>query len=398
MGDRIRVMHMRRTAGIVGGPETLVISVAKYLDRDAFDLTVIDFGRDAADKSRFLQDIEAHGIPTAVIPAGGKFDFRAVRHLASLLEERRIDILHVHDHRSDFIAYFAARRRPTLLVNTFHQPLRRYWWLRHVEMIDEHIVRRFDRVLPVAEAIRQEMLAKRPQDAQRVITVLNGVDLSLFRDAAPEDDTRQSDGARGEPSARRRVRRELGIADEAVLCATIGRVMEDKGLGYLIDAQQQVTRSCDHVRQILVGIGPDMDKLTRKVRELGLDDRIQFTGHRRDIPEVLAAADLLVVSSLSEGLSVAIIEAMAAGKPVVATRVGGTPEIVVDGETGLIVEPRDSAGLADAIVALVNDPARRKSMGRYARELAFSQWSVERMVRDFERVYRDLMHERSPAS
>lgn len=376
MSRPMRIMHFRRTADVVGGPETLILSVAKYLDRDAFDLTVLDFGPTADARSPFLAEVATHGIATAALPAAHKFDFRSIRSLAVLLEERRIDVLHTHDHRSNFTGYLATRRRPTPIVVTFHQPLRRYWWLRHIEILDDHLVRRFDRILPVAEAIRNEIVAKRPDLASRVKTVLNGVDLDLFRPSA---------------DARATVRAELGLPDRAFVCATIGRVMEDKGLAYLIDALRRVARARDDVYQLIVGVGPQMGMLQGRVARAGLADRIRFTGHRRDIPDVLEASDLLVVSSLSEGLSVAIIEAMAAGRAVVATRVGGTPEIVVHNETGLIVEPRDRDGLASAILAIASDPARREAMARRARALALQNWSVQKMVRQFEDVYRGLL-------
>jgi len=379
MSEPIRVMHFRRTAQVVGGPETLIISVAKYIDRAAFDVTAIDFGPTPDARTPFLNEIDRHGIATAAIPASHKFDFRPIKYLAGLLEQRRIDVLHTHDHRSNFIGYLATRRRPTPIVTTFHQPLRRYWWLRHIEILDDHLVRRFDRVLPVAEAVRDEILAKRPDLADRVLTVLNGVDLDLFKT---------------QPDTRQRIRTELGIPPDAFLCATIGRVMEDKGLNYLVDAQQRVSRRRDDVYQLIVGIGPQMESLQARVRRLGLADRIRFTGHRRDIPEILDASDLLVVCSLSEGLSVAILEAMAAGRAVVATRVGGTPEIVIHDETGLIIEPRDRDALADAILYMAGNPAKRSAMAQRARELAFEKWSVERMVRRFEDVYRDLIEER----
>lgn len=382
VGERINVMLFRRTGEHVGGPETLLYSVAKYVDRKAFHLTVVDFAPSRDDRSLFLQRIAGNNIDTLSIPARSKFDFRSIRFLADVLEHRRIDVLHTHDHRSNFVGYWATRRRPTPIVVTSHQPLRRYWWLRHVEILDDHLIRRFDRILPVARAVADEILAKRPDLLPRVVTVLNGVDLDLFK---------------VQGRARRDIRAELGIPDEAFLCVTVGRLMEDKGLTYLLDAHQQIARAGVEVHQLLVGIGPQMEMLQRRVRQLGLEHRIRFAGHRRDVPELLHGCDLLVVSSLSEGLSVAIVEGMAAGLAVVATRVGGNHEIVVDDETGLIVAPRDPQGLANAVVTLAKDPQRREAMGRRGHQLAFEKWSVERMVREYEGVYRDVVAERRRA-
>ncbi len=379
MGERIRVMHFRRTSHIVGGPETLLYAIGKYTDRERFDVTVADFGADAEARTPFLREFDQYDIPTVSIPAGHKWDFRSIRELAAVLEEREIDILHTHDHRTDLIGYLASRRRPTATVVTFWQPLRRYWWLKHIEILDDHIIRRFDRILPCAEAVRDEIVRKSPHLADRCITVLNRVDLDLYK----------QNGYAGSD-----IRAEFGIPADAFVCATVGRVMEDKGITYLVDAQKLIADAGVKVHQLIVGTGPQVEEMTEKVRFLGLADRVTFTGHRRDIPAVLKACDLLIQSSLSEGLSIAVVEAMAAGLAVVATDVGGTTEIVKHGATGLIIQPRKPKEIADGVLALHADSARRESMAKAARETAFREWSVEKWVRQFEEVYVDLVAER----
>ncbi len=383
MSERIRVMHFRRTSHIVGGPETLLYAIGKYTDRERFDVTIADFGPTENDRTEFLREFDKYDMPTVSIPAGHKWDFRSIKYLAHILEERQIDILHTHDHRTDLIGYVASRRRPTATVVTFWQPLRRYWWLKHIEMLDDHIIRRFDRILPCSEAVRDEIVGKSPRLADRCITVLNRVDLDLYK---------QNGRIRGN------VREELGIADDAFVCATVGRVMEDKGITYLVDALKLIADAGVKVHQLIVGTGPQLEEMREKARALGIADRITFTGHRKDIPDVLHACDLLIQSSLSEGLSIAVVEAMAAGLAVVATDVGGTTEIVRHGQTGLVIRPRRPKEIADAVIALHSDTARRESMAKLGRGTAFREWSVEKWVTQFEDVYTDLMLERQPGA
>ena len=376
MSARIRVVNFRRTGQIVGGPENLLLSLARYIDRSAFDLTVIDFAPTADARTDFLRQIEERGIATAAIPARSKFDvLRSIRYVADFLTERSIQVLHTHDHRSDFIGYLATRRSGTPIAVSVWQPLRRYWWLRHVEILDDHLIRRFDRILPCSTAVQAEILGKRPDLAPRIALVPGGVDLGGFRGALR---------TRGE------IRAELGLSDDAFVCVFAGRIMEDKGLPYLVEAHQLIRDAGVDVVQLLIGEGPQLQELQERIHAAGLSARMKFVGYRQDLPAVLQACDLLVHPSLSEGLSISIITAMAAGLAVVATNVGGTAESVPDGECGLLVEPRDPAALARGVCALAADPARRRAFGCRARELAFTRWSVERMVRDFERVYREM--------
>jgi len=381
MSAPIRVVQFRRTSAIVGGPEKLLVGVAKYIDRTTFDLTVIDFAATAADRTPFLRQIGECGIATAAIPARSKFDvLRSVRYLADWLRERRIDVLHTHDHRSDCIGYLATRKSSTATVVSVWQPLRRYWWLWHVEVLDEFLIRRFDRILPCSTAVQDEILGKWPALAPRMALVPGGVDLEAFR--TPR-------------RSRAEIRAELGVPEDKFLCVFAGRIMEDKGLPYLVEAHRIIRAAGVDVHQLLIGEGPQIAMLRDRIAALGLSDRMQFVGYREDLPDVLEACDLLVHPSLSEGLSVALITAMAAGLAIVATDVGGTAESVLHGECGLLVQPRDPEALAQRVIELVRDPERRLAFARRGRELAFSRWSVERMVRDFERVYRDLHAERS---
>ncbi|MEP0848550.1 MAG: glycosyltransferase [Phycisphaerae bacterium] len=374
----VRVLLLRREVPTGGGPESLILDIARHIDRGRFEMHVATFGpRGAGSEHRtpLLDALRECGTPTTVLGAAHAWDPRPAGQLARLLDDRAIEILHTHDHRSNLIGLLATRRRPTLRVATLHQPLRRHWWLRHWEILDEWMVQRFDRVLPVADAVSEELVRKHPQMRERAITVLNGVDLARF--TAP-----------AEPEA---VRVEFGIPRDALLCVNVGRFQADKNLAGLLDAARLVADRRPDVYWLLAGQGPLEPVLRERCRRLGLDQRVRFAGFRRDVPRILAAADVFVVASSSEGLSVAILEAMAAGRPVVATRVGGTPEVVRDGECGLIVEPGDVAALAQAVRALLDDPPRRAALGLRARQRVAAEFTVQRMVQRIERVYTELL-------
>ncbi len=373
----IRVLHFRREVPTGGGPETLILGVSRCINRERFSLQVAGFATHSTPDSPMSVGLRASQTPMILLPVHSRFDTRVIRHLARVLDEQQIDVLHAHDHRTNLIACLAARIRPTRLVATLHQPLRRHWWLRHLEILDEYVVGRFDRILPVAEMIRQELIGKHPRLAQRTIAVLNGVDLSRFD--APLD--------------RERVRAELSIAPHEILCMTVGRLSDDKGLPYLLESIPRVLQHRSEVRWAIAGRGPLEAALKARSQTLGLERSVAFLGFREDVPDLLAAADILVVASTSEGCPVVVLEAMAAGCPVVVTRVGGTPEIVSDGVTGRIVEPAQPAQLAEAMLALAADGDLRRRMGQAGSALARSRFTIEHMVRRFEQVYTDLMTE-----
>lgn len=375
----IRVLHFRREVPIGGGPETLILGVARCIDRTRFDLKVAVFDTHSPPDSLMSVGLQQMNTPIITVPVKHRMDVSAIRCLARLLDEHEIDVIHTHDHRTNLIGYLAARLRPTALVATLHQPLRRHWWLRHFEMLDEFVVRRFDRILPVAEMIREELIAKHPRLADRTIAVHNGVDLRRF----------------DYPIDVARVREALSITPDQKLFLTLGRLSDDKGLPYLLESVQLVVEQRQDVRWAIAGQGPLEERLRAKTRAMGLDSYVSFLGFRQDVPDLLAAADMLVVASTSEGCPVVILEAMASRCPVICTRVGGSAEVVADGRTGIVVEPRRPKELAEAMLRLVGDAARRDEMGRQACQMVHEHFTIETMVRRFEQIYDDLARSRT---
>jgi glycosyltransferase involved in cell wall biosynthesis len=149
----------------------------------------------------------------------------------------------------------------------------------------------------------------------------------------------------------------------------------------------EVIRKKGNIKAMIVGSGPLEDQLKNRAADLGILDDLIFTGFRKDIPDLLGVFDIFVTSSLSEGLGAAVLEAMCAGKPVVGTQVGAIPETVINGKTGLLVPPRNSRALADAIVRLIECPEKRRSMGERGRQRVIDKFSIERMVKNYEQFY-----------
>jgi glycosyltransferase involved in cell wall biosynthesis len=189
-------------------------------------------------------------------------------------------------------------------------------------------------------------------------------------------------------------RRTLGIESDSLVVGTTGRVMWKKGLHFLLDAISSLQQRIPRLRVVIIGDGPARTELASQARGLGIDGRVTFTGHLQEVRPLLPALDVFALPSLSEGLPFSVLEAMDAGLPVVAARVGGVPELVADGETGLLVPPADTGALTSALLSLLEDPARRVHMGEAARRRIDAQFTVERMIDGTEKAMLAAINER----
>jgi glycosyltransferase involved in cell wall biosynthesis len=186
---------------------------------------------------------------------------------------------------------------------------------------------------------------------------------------------------------RARVRAELGILDGEQVVTVVGSLYPVKGHRYLLEAAPQVLARCPSTVFLFAGRGDCEVELRAQARGLGIADRVRFLGLRDDVPALLAIADVFVQPSLSEGLSIAILEAMAAAKPIVTTRVGGNPELVADSETGLLVEPANASALAAAVTRILTDGRQARRLGDNGRERVRARFSTANMVTDYEAIY-----------
>jgi len=189
------------------------------------------------------------------------------------------------------------------------------------------------------------------------------------------------------------VRVELGMPADVPLVGVVSRLTEQKGHAYLLDAFAEVIQALPSAHLLVVGDGELRPALERQAARLGLQDSVTFTGRRADVPRIMMALDVLAMPSLWEGFGLVLLEAMAAGKPVVASRVSAIPEIVADGETGLLVPPKDPAGLARALLILLRHPAQAREMGRRGRQRLEQQFTATCMVEQTRAVYESLIRD-----
>jgi glycosyltransferase involved in cell wall biosynthesis len=354
-----------------GGAEQLLVSAAPYLNRSRYRYEVAYL---LPAKNALVARLELQGLRVSCL-GGGQWTTWVPR-LRALVRDRRVDLVHAHLPYAAIGARLGlgGRQRPRL-VYTEHNVWPSYrlptYWSNMLTFA------RNDHVFTVSDQVRSSIRYPRGLGWRRLPTVetlYHGLDPSAFEPPPLPDG----------------VREELHIPAGAPLVGTVANFRREKGHQYLLRAAALVRRTVPDVRFVLVGQGPLEDQVRREVERLGLGDTVIFAGFREDVPRVAAAVDVFALSSLHEGLSIALIEAMALGKPPVVTRVGGLDELVEHGRNGLLVPPADPSALAAGIVTVLQDHALRDRLGRAARRRAAS-FDIRTAVRRMEEVYAELL-------
>lgn len=375
---RVRLLIL--TVGFtVGGAEQLILVTAPRLQRLGFEVLVACL----KGWGPIGDELERSGVRAVALGAAGAFDLRAAGRLLSLLRRERIQILHAHLYLANIAARVIGRMAGVpVVIGTHHDTdLEIGLFGRLCEAATGSMS---DTVLACSEAVRRHAI--------RAYGLGHG-QVRTLRNALPDPGETWSD-----PARRVDLRRELGAAPGERLVGSVGRLIEPKkGLPVFLAAARRIAERLPDVRFVIVGDGPARQRLEQMARRLGVAHLTTFAGERRDIPRVMEALDLLVQPSNWEGFGLTLLEAMAAGRPVVATRVGGMPEVVVHGRTGLLVPPGDPDALAGACLEILSDGERAARFGAAGRQRARADFSIDRMVNDTVALYRELL-ERAPSA
>lgn len=292
--------------------------------------------------------------------------------LVKVLKQHGVQLLHCHAHKSTVYGALAGMFLPKLKIVAHVHGLKRSARLRR-RMINLAVFRRINRLLPVAQAVRQDLLdCNWALPPEKAVVLENSVDYPRF--AQVQD-------------SRRAVRQEFGLQSDAFIFAFVGRLVPTKGLAYLLEAFSQIDPAAHNAHLLLVGEGRDRQTYEQQAKDLAIDKWVHFAGFRRDIESILHAMDVFVMSSVAEGMPRVLLEAMAAGRPCIGTRVGGIPE-VIDTSFGLTVLPADSQSLAQAMQKMLSlTPSARAALGEKARQQAEESFSHTVVREKLKRIY-----------
>lgn len=308
-------------------------------------------------------------LPTYVVGMKGAVDRHWFKNVADLLKKERVDAIHAHEFTANAYGTALGKLVNTPVVATIHG--KNYYCEQVKRRIAYRWVSRVSTMVAVSDDLRQFLVERVGIAQERVRVIYNGVDVST-----PSD-----------PVQIASVRSELGLGRWETVIGAVGSLYPVKGHSYLIRALPSILKEYPKVLLLIVGRGELENELKAEVVGLNLQDHVRFLGFRNDVHTLLSAMDIFVMPSLSEGLSMAILEAMAAGLPVVATKVGGNPEIVQDGETGFLVPPENSDLLAERVVDLLRNPRRARDFGDRGKRRVTERFSLSAMVDAYQGCY-----------
>lgn len=375
MAKKPAVILELRDTHEVGGPGKTILETHRAIDPTRFQTHLAVFLRnDETTDTPFLRAATAVDLPVHVIHTSHQYDPRQITALARLVEELGADIVHAHEVKSDVVAYAASKLRPVPIVTTLHGWIGNSAKQRAMIALDRFTVRRFDAVIAVSSLIRDQLYAAGvPPAAVRLLH--NGIVLERYRRS----------GTRGFLADL------LGCRLETPIVVSIGRLSPEKGHADLLEALAMVAATGRRFSAVLVGDGPERPRLEALMDRLGLQGVVHLPGYIDRPDRVLDDADLAVLPSHTEGLPNAALEALAMEVPVLATRVGGTPEVVDDGVTGRLVEAAAPQALADALIEFIDNPGRWREMARRGRAVVEQAFDFGSRTKRLESIYCELM-------
>jgi glycosyltransferase involved in cell wall biosynthesis len=352
----------------VGGAEVLVARLARRLrERFHFHFVCLD------ELGSLGEELRREGFPVVVLDRRPGLDWRLPWNLAQHLRATHTTLIHAHQYTPFFYAMSSRLfyGRPPILFTEHGRWVPDYRRPRRI-VANRLLRQNRDRVVGVGENVRHALIVNEGIPATRVGVVYNGVDLTPYREGHVERET---------------VRREMGFGPRDFVAIQVARLVPIKDHRTALKAVAAIPQA----RLVLVGEGPEEAAIRETVAQLGLQERVRMLGLRNDVPRLLRAADAFLLSSINEGIPLTVIEAMAAGLPVVSTAAGGVAEVVLDGATGLLAPVSASGMLGEHLMRLARDDGERQRLGQAGRERAFARFSEDRMLEEYERFYREML-------
>jgi len=371
MSPKMKIAHLIAT-NFYGGPERQIVNHARYLGRRGGTPHIVTF-EENGQSSDLLWRAEESGIATHMLRSQGAFNPCVIMELAKFLRKEEIGILCTHGYKSDVVGRLAS-----WLVGIPDIAVSRGWTgesfkISLYEWLDRLFLRVADHVVAVSAGQRRKVLNSGIAE-DKVSVIRNSIELA--------NRTVSNTGS---------FRREMGIPQDAVLIASAGRLSPEKNYEGLIEAAKVVSGHMPEVYFVVCGDGFLRLRLELAVKMNGMEKRFNFTGFRSDLDDILAEVDIFVLPSWTEGLPNVVLEAFACKKPVVATAVGGTPEVVDHGVNGLLTEPGDNVGLAEALMQLASNPELRRSMGENGYRVVADRFYFESQTDKYVELFESFL-------
>lgn len=364
--NKVNILHVIATLDI-GGAEKQLVELVKRTDKKKFNPVVCCLTRGGA----LEEELKKTKIEYLVLGKKFKLDFSATFKLIPILKQKNIHILHTWMFTSNFFGRIAGLFAHTPIMIASERGFDR-WKNRFHLLIDWAFSHFTDKIICVSEGVKNFYNKQGGVPLYKLITIYNGIDTNS-------------------PLVNEYKKKTLNLEKDSIVITNIGHLISYKGLKYLLHATSEIIKNFPKARLLIAGEGPQKNELEKLAKKLNISDYVIFLGLRRDIKEILSITDIFVLPSLVEGLPNAIMEAMFGGKPVVATNIPGNDELVVNGETGVLVPAKNINSLASAIINLLKNPQKAKDMGLKGREKVETLFPIDKTIKKTEELYESLI-------
>lgn len=356
-----------------GGAERFLSALLKSLDRKKIEPVVCCLNW----KGLWADEVEKKGIRVIALNKKGKFDIGSFLKLIAIMRQGKFDIVNTYLWAADVLGRIAAVFAGIPVIVSTAQNVDIWKRLRH-RLMDKILSYKTDMLIAVSAAVKDYYHKKAGIPLSKITVIPNAIEIERFN---PNGNSAY-------------LYEELQLNRGDFILSCIGRLTEQKGQSYLLESAFRLSREHPDLKVLLVGDGEDREKLASLARDFGIESMVRFTGQRRDIAQILHISCALVLPSIYEGLPVCVLEAMASEKPVIATDVGGTKDLVVDKETGFLIPPKDSAALTLAVKNLINLPDKGKQMGKKAKAVVVKNYSIQSAAQKTEDLFLSLTNNR----
>jgi glycosyltransferase involved in cell wall biosynthesis len=374
--SRIRLLQVIPSFGC-GGAERMVVNLMTHLDRERFEVAAISLA--GPEGSALEQKLAENKVRVAYLGKRAGFDMRMPHRIRNVVRKFRPHVVHSH-LCLHYVFPSLIGCRDLSHISTVHLPADglHKWLMRPLAQLAFR-----QGVIPIAVSREVALWLRHLQVVRDCLVIPNGIPISDYQ----------------HPSVSRQVwRKEQGFSKTDVLCVCVARLEKQKNQAMLLSAFARGFRADGRAHLLLVGDGACRQDLEQQVRDLRLRSKVHFLGQRSDVPELLGAADIFILPSENEGNPLSLMEAMAAGLPVIATAVGGVPELIEDHRSGLLVTPGDADGMAVAILRLLQDAEKRRTMAASAAQRAMQAFSASRMAQGYMELYERILPQQMPAA
>ena len=366
----MRIVHIISSLGVFGA-ESVLLNIISALENNKDEPYLICLKNKNKLEPKIYTRAKEAGVPVKIISCINRFDVGAISLIVKFIKKRQIEVIHTHNYKSNMYGVIAAKFAKVPVVCTLHGWVAENSKVRFYEFIDRLIIRRMDHIVTVSPAIRKDIEIS-GINPKKITYIPNAVDVNRFSCSHKSSDLRQ----------------KLGLKNSLVVGA-IGRLVPEKGHKYLLKAFKGISSAVPAAKLLMVGDGYLKDDLMAQAQNLGISDKVVFVGIQDDIVSVYEAIDVLVLSSLTEGLPLVILEAMSMKVPVVASAVGSIPYIINNGE-GILVEPKNIEELERAMFVALHDKALGRRMGEKAREKVTTNFSLEIFSQNYINLYKRI--------